>query len=183
MKNLLLYKLILFNVLLVAWGLGTAGITERIGQTFGADTTGVSYLILAFFGATFLGSVGYAWVINKVMNIYAKGNTPDSFRGVGWVEDIDWIAYSGAWMLFLGLIGTLMGLQISLEGVNTGNLSSLEGIKALAVKMVQGLRIEISTTIIGAAACLWTEMNFVIIRHSANKLARHENNIKKIIGM
>lgn len=177
MKNLLLYKLILFNVLLVAWGLGTAGVTDRITQTFGADTTGISYLILAFLGATFVGAMGYAWIINKASNKYARGENDGQIWGDMWLDDIDWIAYSGAWMLFLGLIGTLMGLQISLEGVNTGNLSNLEGIKALAVKMVQGLRIEISTTIIGAAACLWTEMNYVIIRHTANHVARHEKNI------
>jgi hypothetical protein len=176
MKNLLLYKMILFNSLIAAWGIGTSSISERIATTFAADSTGISYLIVGFFLVTFVGTMFSAWNVNRRMNMYSRGEIPDIYRGNLWTDDIEWIAYAGGWMLFLGLIGTLLGLQISLEGVNTGNMT-IEGVKTLAVKMIQGLRIELSATIVGAAACMWTEMNYVLVRRESVRLSYHESNL------
>lgn len=176
MKNLLLYKLILFNALILAWGLGASGVSDRIATTFAADSTGITYLIVGFFVLTFIGLLFSAWNLNKRMNLYVSGNTPDIYRGKLLAEDLEWVAYAGGWMLFLGIIGTLLGLQISLEGVNTGNMT-IDGVKTLAVKMIQGLRIELSATIVGAAFCLWTEMNYVLVRREAVRLGYHEANL------
>jgi uncharacterized membrane protein len=189
MKNILLYKLVLFNSLIAAWAIGMDTVSNRINATVSADTTGIVWLIIGLFAVTMAGAFSFAWRLNKRHNIFhtenfTLGDVMDKvdYEGVMWEKDSEWIAYSGGWLLFLGLIGTLLGLQISLEGVNTGNLNNIEGIKALAVQMVAGLRIELSATIVGAALCMLTEMNYVMIRKVASRVAHMENLAARQLG-
>ena len=77
-------------------------------------------------------------------------------------------------MLTIGLIGTLYGLMISLSGVNTANINSVDGLKQIGVQLISGLRIEISTTLIGAMMALWTEVNYAVMKHTADFVAAFE---------
>lgn len=159
MKNILFYKLILVNSLAILWLGGTNHQTQWFSNMFQSDTTKVTWGIAALFVAVWCAT----WYVGKGLNIaYNRGA---SYNAKG----LEWIGAAGGWMLFLGLIGTLLGLQISLSGVNTGNLGNLEGIKSLAVQMIGGLRIELSATILGAIFALWTEVNYVILKHTADK--------------
>lgn len=176
MKNLLAYKLIILNVLALVWVVTTDFQSSWLRQMFFSDTTRINYGTAMLFAIVLFLSVRAGLEINGRFTFWRRYVESDhlerpSIRGDMWVKNLDWIDRAAGWMLFLGLIGTLYGLMLSLSAVNTGNLGSTEGIKQIAVQMLAGLRIELSTTVIGALAALWTEINYTLIKHDAGILA------------
>jgi hypothetical protein len=182
MKNLLIYKFILLNALALLWLVGTDIQTHWFRNMLTSDKTFVTGIILVFFVIILARSFGVARETNRASNRLLPDGTVGLTEEIDIVGDlryarIEWLEKAAGWMLFLGLIGTLMGLQVSLSGVNAGSVGSLEGIKTMAVQMVSGLRIEISTTIIGAIFSLWTEVNYTLIKSTVAEVAAVEDEI------
>lgn len=173
MKHILIYKLIILNVLAVVWLATSDFQTKWFRELFFSDTTKINYFTAGLFCFATLMLFYEAVQINRQLNAHSAGQYSDR-SGDLWVTDIEWLERSAGWMLFLGLIGTLYGLLISLAAVNTGNLSNIDGIKQIAVQMLAGLRIELSTTIIGAIASFWMEVNYAIVHREAKYLAKVE---------
>lgn len=174
-RNILFYKLVLLNTLAIAWLSVTQFQSGWFGKLFYSDTTGINYAIAGLFAVVLIGTARKGLEINRAhRDITGDTVYINDWQGELRLKQMEWIEKAAGWMLFLGLIGTLYGLMISLEGVNTGNFGSVEGIKQIAVQMVAGLRIEISTTIIGALFALWTEVNFTVIKHTADYVAALE---------
>ena len=179
MRNILLYRYTLLNALAIAWLSATEFQTQWFSKMVNTDITYITHSILVFFAVVFVMS-GYTMLVQN-RDHRDFNDTPPRGPLVGSIRatNLDWIERAGMWMLMLGLIGTIRGLQISLEGVNTGNLATLDGVKALAVQMISGLRIELATTLVGAGAFLWTEMNYTVIHHTAAQLAYDEERLMK----
>lgn len=175
MKNLLIYKLLIINVVAAVWFVTSNFQTKWFTNLFFSDTTRVNYATALLFGVVMLTLFWEAWQVNRQVNKHIESfPVEDDCSGSLWVSDIEWFERAAGWMLFLGLIGTLYGLMMSLSAVNTGNLSTIDGIKQIAVQMLAGLRIELSTTIIGAIASLWTEVNYALLHREAKYLAKVE---------
>jgi hypothetical protein len=79
---------------------------------------------------------------------------------------LEHLMYGAGWMFILGLIGTLIGLGISLAKVNLTNIREIDGIVEIAVQLIVGLRVEISASILGAIFGLWTEVNYVFLKRN-----------------
>jgi hypothetical protein len=172
-KNILIYKLVLLNTLAIAWLSITNYQTDWFGKLVHSDTTGINYATLGLFVLVLLATMFYAFKLNKAFNIIvAEPNRRWMVRK----KNFEWIERAAGWMLFLGLIGTLYGLMISLSGVNTGNINSVDGLKTIGVQLISGLRIEISTTLIGAIMAMWTEVNYTIVKHTADHFTSLEVN-------
>ena len=176
MRNILLYKYTLLNVLAIVWLVMTEIQTKWLSKMVFSDTTYISHTICGLFLAVFFATTLTMLKTNRDSNDFSQmiGRRQGAIR----VTNLDWIERTGMWMLMLGLIGTIRGLQISLEGVNTGNLANLEGVKALAVQMITGLRIELAATLLGAGTFLWTEVNYAVINQTAAQLAYEEERLK-----
>lgn len=178
MKHIVIYKLVLLNALAIAWLAITDYQTGWLNTLFHADTTRLNYGTAGLFVLVWIGTMRKAWEINRAANNLNGSHIHDEkLIGSLRLKQMEWIERAAGWMLFLGLIGTLYGLMLSLSGVNTGNFGSVEGIKHIAVQMVAGLRVEISTTIIGAMFALWTEVNFVVVKHTADVVAQAEDEL------
>jgi hypothetical protein len=174
-KNILLYKLVLLNALAAAW-LGVTNYQSGwFTKLFHADTTNLNYATASLFILVWLGT----WLKAKEMNTASNNITGERVYLNDWtgelrIKQMEWIERAAGWMLFLGLIGTLYGLMISLSGINTGNINSVDGLKIIGVQLITGLRIEISTTLIGAMLALWTEVNYAVIKYTADFVAAME---------
>jgi hypothetical protein len=90
----------------------------------------------------------------------------------GAYADIAFIESTACWMFVLGMIGTFIGLSISLEGVSLENLKDVQGIQQVAVKLITGLKVEIAATVVGAIFGLWTEVNYVMLKVQATAIDR-----------
>jgi hypothetical protein len=180
-KNILLYRLILINALVLLWMVGTELQFGWFTKLLMADSTYVSWGIMGVFAALSGILLWKAIVTNRDFNVLIATESPtveqwDSIEMKGSLREaeIDWFDRASAWLLFLGLIGTLLGLSMSLDGINTGSLGTPEGLKNVAVQMVAGLKTEISATVIGLVFSLWSEMNYVILRQTVIALADEE---------
>ena len=173
MKNIMIYKLVLFNALAATWLAVTNYQTGWFEKLVHSDTTGINYATLGLF-VLVLAATGFnAFKLNKAFNeILAEPDRKWMVRK----KHLDWIERAAGWMLFLGLIGTLYGLMISLSGVNTGNINSVDGLKTIGVQLITGLRVEISTTLIDAITALWTEVNYTVVKHTADRFTSLETN-------
>jgi hypothetical protein len=152
---------------------------------FLSDTTHINFGTLGLFLLVLVGTGFKAKEINKAhYNITGSHFYNTDWEGELRLKKMEWMERAAGWMLFLGLIGTLFGLMLSLSAVNTGNLGNVEGIKQIAVQMMTGLRVELSTTIIGAMLALWTEVNYIIVKYTADQVVYHEEDARarSIIG-
>ncbi len=175
MKNILIYKLVLLNALAAAWLEVTNYQSGWFNKLVHADTTGLNYATVSLFGLVWIGTWFKAKELNKAFNNITGNHVYlDDWVGELRIKQMEWIERAAGWMLFLGLIGTLYGLMISLSGVNTGNINSVDGLKIIGVQLITGLRVEISTTLIGAMCALWTEVNYSVMKHTADFVAATE---------
>lgn len=175
MKNILIYKLVLLNALAIAWLAVTNYQSGWFTKLFQADTTHLNYATAGLFVLIWIGTWGKARELNTAFNdITGDHLYLNDWVGELRIKQMDWIERAAGWMLFLGLIGTLYGLMISLSGVNTGNINSVDGLKTIGVQLITGLRVEISTTLIGAMLALWTEVNYAVMKHTAEFVAAFE---------
>lgn len=174
MKNVILYKLAIFNAVVVSWIAVTNYKSGWLTDMFVYDKSHVSYVILGVFLLALFGTVRESLKINSA---WYPGSIKNKAIAYKVFEDslvnMEAVERQAAWMLFLGLIGTLIGLQISLDGVSTSNFGNVEGIKTIAVQLVSGLRVELSATILGAMSALWAEVNYVMCVKEAKKKLVH----------
>jgi hypothetical protein len=179
LKNILLYRLLLVNTIIGLWFGFTNFQTSWLTSMFATDTSKVTWLLGAWFVLVLILTLKTAWHTNKASN-RLKGNfvwniAKNPPRGMIREKEILWIEWAAASMFVLGLIGTLLGLGISLAKVNTGALNDPEGIKAIATQLLIGLRVELSATIIGAMVGLWTELNYQILYYVTAQVADRED--------
>jgi hypothetical protein len=154
-RNILIYRLIIFNVIVAAWMAGTDISSNWMRQYLQHDSSKATWLIAAVFGAMLFSTFRKGRLLNR-----------------GAYVDIAFIESAAGWMFVLGMIGTFIGLSISLEGVSLENLKDVQGIQQVAVKLITGLKVEIAATVVGVIFGLWTEVNYVMLKVQATAIDR-----------
>lgn len=160
MSNLLIYRFVLFNLLV---GVAVAGLATRtpLIEMVVTDSTFVCMLIVALFVVGFLGVTKEVIVTTRMRNGSVpppKGGRDKDLEKVAWLEDVS------EWLVRLGLIGTVIGFAIALTGVAASNVGTVEGAKETVIALMNGMRIAIDTTILGAATALWHGINVRMLR-------------------
>jgi MotA/TolQ/ExbB proton channel family len=135
----------LYDVYTVAVILGV-GVAIRHGllrETVAADSTGISWLIMATFVA------GMATAL-----LYAFGKAGTRARE---------LVYTFANLqVFFGLFGTVLGAYIALHSIDLAVLGTAQAGKNAAV-MVKGMGTAFWTSILGMAGCAITYINYKIM--------------------
>ena len=80
-------------------------------------------------------------------------------------------------IVFLGLVGTVIGYIVALSGVDPESVSSAEAVGPLIAKLIQGMSIALYTTLVGAVLYLWLIVNHRMLASGTVNL------IKTIIEM
>jgi len=62
-------------------------------------------------------------------------------------------------LVFLGLIGTVIGFIIALSGVNPEAASDAERIGAIITNLISGMSVALNTTLVGAVLYVWLIVN------------------------
>lgn len=160
MSNLLIYRFVLFNLLV---GVAVAGLATRapLIEMVVTDSTFICALIVALFVVGFLGVTKEVIVATRMRNGSVpppKGGRDKDLEKVAWLEDVS------EWLVRLGLIGTVIGFAIALTGVAASNVSTVEGAKETVIALMNGMRVAIDTTILGAATALWHGINVRMLR-------------------
>ncbi len=66
-------------------------------------------------------------------------------------------------LVFLGLIGTVIGFIIALSGVHPEAVSQADSVASMVATLIQGMSIALYTTLLGAALNVWLNINHRIL--------------------
>ena len=62
-------------------------------------------------------------------------------------------------LVFLGLVGTVIGFIVALSGVDPQTISSAKAVGPMVASLIQGMSIALYTTLVGAVLYLWLIVN------------------------
>ena len=63
-------------------------------------------------------------------------------------------------LIFLGLIGTVIGFIIALSGVDPEHVSDVEAISPMIANLIDGISVALYTTLVGAVLNIWLMANY-----------------------
>ncbi len=66
-------------------------------------------------------------------------------------------------LIFLGLIGTVIGFIIALSGVDPGAATEVENVAAMISILINGMSVALHTTLVGAVLYIWLIVNYRIL--------------------
>lgn len=179
LKNLLLYRLGGFNVLMAAL-LAYFASKGYIMMALAADPTGICAAIALMFLVVWGSSAKQAWTTAKGLN-FLKGATAPQKRvppaGKPWTKrlvKIEHIHKAAGWMAYIGLIGTMIGFIIAIGTINPALMATASGVSALVPIMLKGMGVAVWTTLTGAFFGFWTEVNHMAIHTATHCLVEDE---------
>ena len=73
-------------------------------------------------------------------------------------------------LVFLGLIGTVIGFMIALSGVNPEDAADISAIGPMVSTLIGGMSIALSTTLVGAVLNIWLMVNYRILESGTLRL-------------
>lgn len=75
-------------------------------------------------------------------------------------------------LVFLGLIGTVIGFIIGLSGIDAAATSDVDKIAPMITELINGMSVALYTTLLGAVLNIWLNMNVRILSDGAVRLLR-----------
>ena len=66
-------------------------------------------------------------------------------------------------LIFMGLIGTVIGFIIALSGVDPEAMTEVENVTAMVSTLINGMSVAMYTTLVGAVLYVWLNINFRIL--------------------
>ena len=75
-------------------------------------------------------------------------------------------------LVFLGLIGTVIGFIIGLSGIDAAATSDVDKIAPMITELINGMSVALYTTLLGAVLNIWLNVNLRILSDGAVRLLR-----------
>ena len=66
-------------------------------------------------------------------------------------------------LIFLGLIGTVIGFIVALSGIDPAAATQVESVTTMVATMVNGMSVALNTTLVGAVLYIWLIVNYRIL--------------------
>ncbi len=73
-------------------------------------------------------------------------------------------------LVFLGLVGTVIGFIVALSAVDPQNSVSVENVAPMVATLIKGMSIALYTTLLGAVLHLWLMVNYRMLATGAMHL-------------
>lgn len=177
LSNLLLYRFAILNGLAGALVIGLWW-SGHLVPVFTADESRLTFAIAGLF------AVGWVWMVKEIVKASAAlnrsklyGERPGSNAGRDKdFAKIEWLGSVSEWLVALGLLGTVIGFSIALSGIDQAAVARADGAQSAVTTLMQGMRVALNTTLLGAALALWHEVNVRMLKtalavHWADRIA------------
>ncbi len=171
-----------------AAALALAWINGWIDHVIEADTSRISVLIFLLF---LVGLAATAWRIEKVTAELdhierGAGGRLDAYRraiatvGIGNATRalelrlfgrIVFIRHIANALVMLGLIGTVVGFVMALDGVDGSTASDTDAIGSMVGTMIHGMGVALYTTLVGSVLNIWLSANYQLLATGTANLA------------
>jgi len=114
---------------------------------------------LALFAGIFWGSVGNVFLLDSTGLTYLIGGW--GLLAVLLIPIGCWrfVDYTRTFLVFLGLIGTVIGFMLALSGVSVEAAATPESSASSVASLISGLNTAFGTTLVGAVSSLWLGIN------------------------
>lgn len=176
--NKLILKLSAFNATVISF-IGLAFVSGWIWPILMADITGITWLILglAIIGI-FLSFYKSTTFIGKLRKEYEGSPSPQQSveysltRANANFAIIPTIANA---MIMLGIVGTVIGLIIALQGINPSTISDANAIANVLGNLLHGISIKLSTTLFGILGNLWLMCNHYFLTTEVQNIVTWAN--------
>lgn len=174
LHNLLTYRWALFNCLMAV---ALVAVAERgwLTMVFEGDKSHLSLVIAGLFLISWTQQSVRVIKTSRVINAMKvnPGSPEDGVEIMKLERDKDtnkvaWMEDAAAWLVGLGLLGTVVGFIIALTGINPDSLYSAAGVQTTVTSMMSGMRVALFTTLLGGALGMWTEVNGRMVRTALN---------------
>ncbi|MGI9500887.1 MAG: MotA/TolQ/ExbB proton channel family protein [Geminicoccaceae bacterium] len=73
-------------------------------------------------------------------------------------------------LVFLGLIGTVIGFMIALSGVSPEDAADISAIGPMVSTLISGMSVALSTTLVGAVLNIWLMVNYRLLESGTLRL-------------
>jgi hypothetical protein len=144
---------------------------------FAADPSYISHVIVAVFLLSQIILFYRLFLIRRDINFLERGIPPlnaDFLKtlsfgdGLKMLEEratvrLSFLSYLIASLVVLGLIGTLVGFILLLQGITPSMVGDITKVSELVALIARGMGIALVTTLIGSVLNLWARANFVLL--------------------
>lgn len=157
LQNLLIYRMLIVNACggaLVVWA-WQQGYVETV---YAGDISRLTYVITGLFIIGLVSSFIRASKVSGLLNQVKAGNRV-SVNGPKITEKAAHLADISNWLVILGLLGTVIGFFIALSGVDQNGLASASGVQMAVGKLMEGMQVAFTTTLLGGFLSLWLDIN------------------------
>jgi len=165
MKDLLVFRLLILNTIGFVL-LAVAGISGFVTPMLSGGWlhTGLIYVIVILFLGGLASVFTRARKVSAAMNDIKSGKTV-AIEGTKFLEKNGHIEDICTWLVTLSLLGNVVGFYIAIAGKH--DLSSSEGLLALAAQFMDGMAVAFETTIAGIIFALWLDINRRVLKTAA----------------
>jgi len=175
-----LVNLVAFGLLAAAWLQGwLEGLFEKNTLILSAIIAGVFVYGLALCGfkiwetSTALndlkaGGSAATQRARRYLSEFKAGDAESRALGIGMLRlqlshHVQIIRQIANMLVFLGLIGTVIGFIIALSGVKPEAVSQADSVAAMVATLIRGMSVALYTTLLGAVLNVWLNINYRIL--------------------
>ena len=165
LKNLLVYRFMIINLLAVLAGI-FAGDRGWLQPLYVNDFTYLTSIITLLFATTWVTTFrricGAGYELNRIKD-QGGWHMPTGQVNKAWAK-VEWLRDVTGWLVGLGLLGTIIGFTYALSGVNEAALGTARGVSDAIGPLMEGMRVALNTTIVGAIFSTWNDINQRMLR-------------------
>ena len=184
-KYLLLFRFAVINLVGAAL-LGGAYFQGWIALVLGADATHLSVAIFGVFVAGLAVCADKVWRTSHELNLVRSPRPTASSRVARYLREVDGrgadsraisaaalrlklfsriavVRHTATGLVFLGLIGTVVGFIIALSGIEPDAAADPSAIGPMVSTLIQGMSVALYTTLVGAVFNVWLMVNFHVL--------------------
>ena len=165
MRNLLAYRFILANTLGAALAVALAW-SGHLLPVFHTDQSRLTLAIAALF------LIGWGWCLKEVLIVSGSLNRSKrlGYRPATAAQadkallKVEWMETVSEWLVGLGLLGTVVGFSTAMSGIDQSSVMQAAGAQNAVAALMQGMRVALNTTLLGAALAIWHQVNMRMLR-------------------
>lgn len=165
MRSLLVYRFILANTLFAALAAALAW-SGHLLPVFETDQSRITLAIAALFlvgwGSTLKQLIAVSVCLNRSKQLGYRPASPAA--GDKAMLKVEWLDEISEWLVALGLLGTVVGFSMALSGVDQTALTQASGAQNAVAALMQGMRVALNTTLVGAALAIWHQVNLRMLK-------------------
>jgi MotA/TolQ/ExbB proton channel family len=184
-RYLLLLRFVVINLIATAL-LGAAWLKGWVDLILAGDSTHQVLLIAAVFAYGLVRCGGKIWVTSVELNQISDQPFARSSRVQKYLEGVNRhdaqsraisasalkmklmsriasIRHIGNSLVFLGLLGTVIGFIMALSGVDAQAAGDVDAIGPMVTTLIDGMSVALYTTLVGAVLNIWLMVNYRLL--------------------